>query len=406
MDKHTLKSKRGAARGDFILVILVLSLTIFGVIMVFSASYYGTIVKDISQYYYLIRAASWAAGGLVLFTILAFVNYRAWSILAPFMLIGGLILLILLFTPLGMTRGNATRWIEVGPVTIMPGEIIKICIIVFLAWFFTKFSKYVRTLRGYLMPLALTVICFYLIWKQPNLSTAVIVGGIIILMAYFAGVNGWYVIGTGTIGVLGVLAIILMNPDSEHFNRFSGYLHPFEDAQGEFYQLVQALLALGAGGVYGVGPGKSVQKALYLPEAQNDFIFAIIGEEFGFIGCIALLLVYMLLIWRCVLIAINAPDRFGKLMAAGITTMLALQIIMNIAVVTGVAPPTGVTLPFISYGGNATLLFLGSMGIMLNISRRSAVIGMGKKLNKKNKNSDGTIAAHTNNSYSETEAYR
>ncbi|MDR1068512.1 MAG: FtsW/RodA/SpoVE family cell cycle protein, partial [Clostridiales Family XIII bacterium] len=269
-------------------------------------------------------------------------------------------------------------------ITIMPGELIKIAVIFFIAWYYTRFKDHIRSFaRGYLVTLLLAGICFALIYKQPNLSTAIIVCGIIIIMAYFAGVNGWFVIGTGALSIMGVLALILLKPGGEHFNRFTGYLHPFEDAQGEFYQLVQGLLALGAGGVTGVGPGKSVQKALYLPEAHNDFIFAIIGEEFGFIGCIVLLLVYMFLIWRCVLIAINAPDRFGQLVAAGITAMLALQVIMNVAVVTGVFPPTGVTLPFISYGGNAMLLFLGSMGVMVNISRRSAAAGPGKTRRKK-----------------------
>jgi cell division protein FtsW len=215
-------------------------------------------------------------------------------------------------------------------------------------------------------------VCAALIYKQPNLSTAIIVCGIVVSMAYYAGVSNLLVFGTIGVGVVGFFALIYSDEGGEHYNRFVGYLHPFDDAQGDFYQLVQSLLALGAGGATGVGPGKSVQKALYLPEAQNDFIFAIIGEEFGFIGCVVLLLVYLFLIWRCMLIAINAPGRFGKLMAAGITTMLALQVIMNIAVVTGVMPPTGVTLPFISYGGNAMALFLGCMGIMMNISRQTA----------------------------------
>ncbi|MDR2610783.1 MAG: putative lipid II flippase FtsW [Clostridiales Family XIII bacterium] len=371
-------AKRGAAHGDFILVVLVLSLVIFGVIMVFSASYYTTIVSDKNQYYYLIRASMWAGGGLVLFTGLAFINYKVFYRFAPLLLCAGLLLLVLLFTPLGVTRGNATRWIKIGPVTIMPGEIIKICLIFFIAWYYTRFKKYVRSFaRGYFFPFVLMLVCAFLIYKQPNLSTAIIVCGIIVSMAYYAGVNGVYVTGTIGAGIAGFFALIfIIAPDGEHAKRFTGFLDPFSDAQGEFYQLVQSLLALGAGGVTGVGPGKSVQKALYLPEAHNDFIFAIIGEELGFVGCIALLLVYLFLIWRCMLIAINAPDRFGKLVAAGITTMLALQVIMNVAVVTGVMPPTGVTLPFISFGGNAMLLFLGSMGIMLNISRRTAAAGI------------------------------
>jgi cell division protein FtsW len=254
----------------------------------------------------------------------------------------------------------------------MPGEVAKITAIWFVAWYFTKHKDYARSFTKGLLPMLLLVgVYFLLIYKQPNLSTALIVCGIIFAMFFFAGGNLLHITGTLAVGAAGLLQLILSDSESEHFKRVSGYLDPFSAAEGNFYQLVQSLLALGSGGPTGVGPGRSVRKALYLPEAQNDFIFAIIGEELGFLGCIALLIVYLLLIWRCMLTAINAPDRFAMLTASGITCMLALQVIMNIGVVTGLIPPTGVTLPFVSYGGNATLLFMGSMGIMMNISRMS-----------------------------------
>jgi cell division protein FtsW len=217
------------------------------------------------------------------------------------------------------------------------------------------------------------VICFALIYKQPNLSTAITVCGIIIAMMFIAGVNIAYLLTAFGAGVAGVIAMILARPNSEHFSRIMGlgFLDPFSDASNNFYQTVQGLLALGAGGVYGLGPGNSIRKALYLPEAQNDFIFAIIGEEFGFIGCIAIMLIFLVLIWRCALTAINAPDRFSMLLASGITILVALQVILNIAVVTSLMPPTGIALPFISYGGNSMLLFTGAMGIMLNISKNT-----------------------------------
>jgi cell division protein FtsW len=256
----------------------------------------------------------------------------------------------------------------------MPGEIVKITSIWFVAWYFKKYTNRISLNRirffiwGFLPVLFLMAVHFILIYKQPNLSTALIVCAVILSMFFFAGGNSLYVLGTIIAGAAAVYAMIVSNPESEHAKRIMGYLHPFDDAQGEFYQLVQSLLALGAGGAIGAGPGRSVRKALYLPEAQNDFIFAIIGEELGFVGCVALLIVYLLLIWRCTLVAINAPERFGMLIATGITIMLAVQVIMNIGVVTGLLPPTGVTLPFISYGGNALMLFMGAMGIMMNIS--------------------------------------
>jgi cell division protein FtsW len=256
----------------------------------------------------------------------------------------------------------------------MPGEIAKITAIWFVAWFYSRSKANVRSfVKGYLPVLAVMAVYFVLIYKQPSLSTALIVCGIIISMMFFAGVNLVHIGGTLILGVTGLYFMINSGVNGEHLRRITNYQDPFSDAQGEFYQTVQALLALGSGGVFGVGPGRSIQKALYLPEAQNDYIFAIIGEELGFIGCIALLLVYLVLIWRCTLVALRAPDKFGMLTAAGITVMLAIQVIFNIAVVTNIAPPTGVMLPFISYGGNAMLLFMGSMGIMMNIAKAGAV---------------------------------
>jgi cell division protein FtsW len=219
---------------------------------------------------------------------------------------------------------------------------------------------------------ALTGVYFVLIYKQPNLSTAIIVCGIVAVLTCVAGNPKRYLALTVAGGFAGVYALIQSNPSAEHFERFTGFLNPFSDPQGAFYQTVQALLALGAGGVAGVGPGRSIQKALYLPYAQNDFIFAIIGEEFGFIGCLAVLCAFLFLIWRCALVAINAPDRFGTLLASGVVVWLSLQVTMNVAVVTSLMPPTGVTLPFISYGGNAVMITMAAMGVVLNISRETA----------------------------------
>ncbi|MDR1953260.1 MAG: putative lipid II flippase FtsW [Clostridiales Family XIII bacterium] len=392
MEVEDVQSVSRKSHGDFMLFILVLILVVFGVIMVFSASYYGTIAADEGPYYYLFRVAFWSALGLAFMLALTFVPYRLYYAFAPLAMIGGVLLLLLLFTPLGHTVGNATRWIKIGPITFMPGEIAKITAIWFVAWFYTKNKQYVRSFTKGFLPIVLLVgVYFVLIYKQPNLSTALIVCGIVLAMFFLAGGRLFHLVGMVGAGAAGVVVLILANPEGEHARRL-GYLDPFSDAQGEFYQLVQSLLALGAGGATGVGPGKSVQKALYLPEAQNDFIFAIIGEELGFVGCVALLIVYLLLIWRCTLVTINAPNRFGMLTAAGITIMLALQVILNIAVVTGLIPPTGVTLPFISYGGNAILLFMGSMGIMMNISRMTEKTPR-KKKRKSRRTSEATTEA-------------
>jgi cell division protein FtsW len=372
---HAPKPKAVRAQPDFLLTITVIGLVLFGIVMVFSASYYSTINSKIEDpYYYLIQGSRLGVAGIALMVVVSYVPYRMYYKLAPVLMVLGLVLLCALFVPgVGDTENGATRWIKFGPVTIMPGEIAKITAILFVAWFFTKFRGTADSFkRAYVPMLVLTGVYFVLIYKQPNLSTAIIVCGIVAILTCIAGNPKRYLGLTVAAGGAGVYALIQADPTGEHFARFTGFLDPFSDPQGAFYQTVQALLALGAGGVVGVGPGRSIQKALYLPYAQNDFIFAIIGEEFGFIGCLVVLCAFLFLIWRCALVAINAPDRFGMLLSSGVVVWISLQVIMNIAVVTSIMPPTGVTLPFISYGGNAVLITMAAMGVVLNISRETA----------------------------------
>ncbi len=374
MAKKNKKKKMRLKSGDFLMTVMVLALVVFGIIMVFSASYYSSISETGDPYTYLRDDIKWALLGSALMLIMTFVDYRIYRKLAPLLLIMSLILLALLFTPLGISRHNATRWIGVGNFTLMPGEVAKICAIIFVAWFLSKDPKRIRSLiRGVLPLLLLCGLYFFLIIKQPNLSTAITVCAIIIGMMFIAGLNIMYLISVGIIGGIGILALTLLDNEGYWMKRITSFLDPFEDPLGSGWQVIQSLLALGSGGLFGVGLGKSIQKTLYLPEPQNDFIFSIIGEELGFIGCLVLIICYIILIWRGSHIALNAPDLFGTLIAGGITIMLAIQVILNIAVVTSSMPPTGITLPFVSYGGNALLLFMGSFGILLNISRHSAL---------------------------------
>lgn len=367
------KRKKKMKSGDFILTILVLGLVIFGIIMVFSASYYSSISETGDPYAYLKDDIKWAVIGAFVMLIAALVDYRIYSRFAPVLLAVSLILLGLLFTPLGVTRNYATRWIGVGNFTLMPGEVAKICAIIFVAWFLSRDSRRIYSFfRGVLPLLALCVVYFTLIILQPNLSTAITICAIIIGMMFVAGLNLFYLLGIGGLGAVGVIALVFMDEEGYRMKRITSFLDPFQDPLGSGWQVIQSLLALGSGGLFGVGLGKSIQKTLYLPEPQNDFIFSIIGEELGFIGALILILCYIILIWRGFHIALNAPDLFGTLLASGITIMLAVQVILNIAVVTSSMPPTGITLPFVSYGGNALLLFMGSFGILLNISRHSA----------------------------------
>lgn len=352
--------------------LVMMGLVIFGVIMVFSASYYTAISETGDAFAYLKDDIKWALAGTFLFFLMSKINYQWYKPLAPALMVISLVLLALLFTPLGVTRHYATRWIGVGGLTLMPGEVAKIFAIIFVAWFLSRKPGVIRSFTKGVFPLLLLCLAYFaLIIKQPNLSTAITVCLIIVGMMFVAGLNVFYLISVGAAGVVGIMTLILTDRDGYWIKRLTDFRDPFLDPLGAGWQVRQSLLALGSGGLLGQGLGNSIQKSLYLPEAQNDFILAIIGEELGFVGCMLLIVCYTVLIWRGASIAVNAPDMFGTLIAAGITIMLAVQVILNIAVVTSSMPPTGITLPFISYGGNALLLFMGSFGILLNISKNS-----------------------------------
>ena len=359
---------------DAILLIVVVVLVIFGIVMVFSASYYSTISADAGPYQYLRLSLQWAIAGFIVMAVASFIPYRVYFRLAPLAIAASLIFLVALYTPLGLEINGATRWIGIPgtELTFMPGEFAKLAIILGGAWYYTKYANRTKSfIYGFGVVVIAAAAYFLLIYEQPNLSTAVIVVITVVGIMFLAGVPFGYLIGAGIAGGLAVYYMVQAR-EGEHLNRITGFMDPFSDAQGEFYQTVQGLLALGAGGLTGTGLGNSVQKALWLPFAQNDFIFAIIGEETGFIGCILVIIAFLILVWRCMLIAMRCKDRFGMLLAGGVAVLFALQVGINIGVVTSFLPPTGVILPFISYGGNAIILFMFLIGVVLNISRGDA----------------------------------
>lgn len=356
---------------DFFLLTITLILAFYGLLMVFSASYYFSISESGNPFYYLIRDGIWVLLGIILMCFGALVDYRKYN--NGTLIMGALlicfILLILVLTPLGSSANDATRWIKLGPITIMPGEIAKMGMIFFIAWFFGNEPKKIENMARGVFPVLFVMIAFAaLIVKQPNLSTAITLCGIVVVMLLVAGMKWSYVIGVGIAGVFGILALIFIK-GGYWMERFTTFTHPFDYEATSGYQIVQGLQALGSGGLFGVGLGKSVTKSLYLPYPHNDFILAIIGEETGFIGILALLVLYSLFIWRGARIALRCDDQFGLLLASGAVLMVAIQVILNIAVVTSSMPATGVNLPFVSYGGNALMIFMFMSGIVLNISR-------------------------------------
>lgn len=359
---------------DFLVIALTTILVIFGLVMVFSASYYKSINDNGSPYDYLINQGINAIGGFGLMAFFSVFDYHKYKRFCNLIMGGSILLLLLVLTPLGVGAGGATRALYFG-VTIMPGEIAKLAVIIFVSAYLSKSPKLILDLKKGVLPmLALGGFLAALIMMQPNLSTALTICGIIGGIMILAGMEWRYVFAVVILGGSVILPVAWFGDKigMDHWKaRLVSFQDPFADAVGDGFQVVQSLLALGSGGLFGLGLGKSIQKNLYLPEPQNDFILAIIGEELGFIGLLLLIAVYAALLWRGFHIALNAPDLFGMLLAGGVTIMIGLQVVMNIAVVTSSMPATGIALPFISYGGNALWICMSAIGILLNVSRQS-----------------------------------
>ena len=354
---------------DFLMVILVTLLTVFGVVMVFSASYYDSISETGSPYSFFINQAVSAVTGMILMLALSKLPYQVFRKFAIPIVVIGLILLCLIFTPLGRSGGGATRAVYLG-FMIMPGEIAKVVLIIFGAWYFSKDMSRAGNLKGLFPFGAYTLLVVLLIYMQPNLSTAITVAVIGVGIAFLAGMQKRYILLIMLVVAAGFAYLIFIDDSYQH-DRVMCWFNPFQYELGIGYQVVQSLYAISTGGIFGKGLGMSVQKNLYLPEPQNDFIMAIIGEELGFLGIALMLAVFLLLLWRIFRVAIEAKDNFGMLLAGGAGIMIGAQLVLNIAVVTSSAPPTGIALPFISYGRNALWMCMAIMGIVLNVSRQT-----------------------------------
>lgn len=355
---------------DYALLVVVMILVFFGVMMIFSSSFYYAMAKWENKYLFLEKQLIWAGAGVAAMLVFSWIDYHVYRKFAVVMFILSFLFLGLLFTPIGVELNGAVRWLDLGPLTFMPSEFAKIAAILFVSDFLAKRERRIKSFTKGLLPvLFIVALYFVLIYKQPNLSNAITISGIIIAMAFVAGANVFHLL---TLGAGGSALIYLAIQTSEwRARRFLTFLDPFKDTFGDGWQVVQSLYALGSGELFGVGLGQSTLNKLYIPEPQNDFIFATVGEETGFVGATVVILLFLFLLYRCIRIALNAPDQFGMFMATGITAMVAIHTMINIAVVTSSMPVTGLQLPFISYGGNFLLMLMISMGIMLNISKQS-----------------------------------
>ncbi|MGI9859933.1 putative lipid II flippase FtsW [Moorella naiadis] len=359
--------RRRAGPFDFWLFLAVMLLLGMGVIMIFSASALTSSYNYGDALYFLKRQLVWALLGLTgLFLALQFDYTRLKSLAAPFL--GLAMVLLLLVLAVGIASRGSARWLGVGSLAFQPSETIKLAMVIFLAASLTDNRRYLTDLvRGLGPYLALLAVVCLLILAQPDLGTAVAVAGTTFLMLAAAGADKRHLAFLAALGVGAVALAIIIAP--YRMARFTAFIDPWADAQGNGYQTIQSLLAIGSGGLFGTGLGQGHQKLYYVPENHTDFIFAILSEELGFIGAALVIILFLLLVWRGFQTAFKAPDIFGSLLAAGITTMLALQGIINMGVVTGLLPVTGITLPLVSYGGSSLVFSLLGIGILLNISR-------------------------------------
>ena len=302
---------------------------------------------------------------------ISMIDYRRYKgRIADIGIVGAIILLALVFVPgLGVTRNDATRWLNIG-IQFQPSEIMKVAIIIFLS---AKISKYPESInrfwKGMLLYLLLLGVIAGLLLFEPHMSATVIILIISASIMFSAGLSWKYII---PVGIGGVAACVVLALTAEYrMKRVMIFLDPWQDKLGDGWQIIQSIYAIASGGLFGVGLGKSTQKYMYIPEPHNDFIFAILSEELGFIGALGVIALFAIFIWRGIVIAMKAPDMFGTLLAVGITTMVGIQALLSIAVVSSAIPVTGIPLPFFSYGGTALIILLCSCGILLNISRNA-----------------------------------
>lgn len=359
---------------DYVLLTVVMFLIVFGLLMIYSTSSYES-----GDLYLKKQAQSTVIGilGLIFMIKLPYKYLQKFDFLA---VVVSAVLLLLVLTPLGMERNHARRWIDLKFISFQPAEVAKIGVIVYLASIIQKLESVgkniIRTPKGIaivMVPPTIIAALIYVITK--NLSSAIIVMGIAVAMLFVAVPDyKWFVAAGG--GVLAVAAAVVMyvaNADattaSFRLGRVRAWLDPESYSTDKAFQTLQALYAIGSGGIWGKGLGQSMQKMGFLPEAQNDMIFSIICEELGLFGAMAIILLFIILIWSCMVIANKTVDRFGALLVVGVMAHYAIQVILNIAVVTNTIPNTGITLPFISYGGTATLFLLAEIGIVLNVSK-------------------------------------
>lgn len=365
---------------DYTLIYILLLLLGFGLIMVYSTSSYTASITQATgndPYYFLRKQANATIIGLILMVIVSFIPHRVYTRFANLAMYVSIVLIFLILTPLGYEANGAKRWIRIGGISLQPAEVAKVAVILYMTVTIVKNKDMFDDIKSIIKNTILPIIsCLLVFLLTRNLSSAIIIAAICIIMMYVVDKNTKrYLIGAVALGCIAVIAIIvaLSIPDSPdvgfRMSRIKAWRNPeaYSDTIG--YQTLQSLYAIGSGGFFGKGLGQSSQKLGFIPEAQNDMIFSIICEELGLFGGVCVIAMFIVLLYRMWIIANSAPDMYGMLLVTGVMAHIAVQVVLNIAVVTNVIPNTGISLPFISYGGSSVMFLLAEMGMVIGVAR-------------------------------------
>lgn len=357
---------------DFWLFLTIFILLAIGTMMIFSSSAASAYTNNNNTYLFLQKQLVWVAFGLLAMFVTSMVDYRLLGKYSFILFIIGIFFLAIIFIPgIGKIANGAKRWIGVGNLTFQPSELVKITTILFFSYSLSlqKQKEAIKKFSGFILYIGMLGVIVGLLLLEPHFSCTIIISLVCIILLFLGGAKLWHFAVIALPALVGV--IVLFFVQDYMMGRWKAFIDPFSDVKGNGWQIVQSLYAIGSGGLFGKGLGRSVQKYLYLPEPYNDFILSILAEELGFIGVAVVLTLFVIFIWRGFKISFNAPDKFGSLLAAGITSLIAVQLIINVAVVTASIPVTGMPLPFFSYGGTSLVFLLTDMGILLNISKNS-----------------------------------
>ncbi len=374
MKEHIFEPKKKRGKIDITFLVIVLILLTFGLVMLFSASYAYAFYNKGNSFYYIERQLFFAVMGVVAMLAISQVNHKILQKYSLLLFAGTLCLLVIVLFM--RDEDGFARWIYIGDIlSFQPSEIAKFAIIVLFAHFASTNADKMGTFKYGVLPFAVclgTVVL--LVIAERHLSGTIIIGALGISMMWFGGTKLKY-FGMLLAAGAAAVAVILIVPTFMQYAtaRVTTWLDPYVDAQGDGYQTIQSLIAIGSGGLWGTGLGNSRQKYLYIPEPQNDFIFAVVCEELGFVGASIVVILFAMLVWRGFVIAMRCPDKFGSLLAAGCVMHIGMQVLLNIAVVTNTIPNTGISLPLFSYGGTALMMTLGEMGVVLAVSKKSAL---------------------------------